>query len=192
MYYHGSPIGGIECLLPNATTFRNDGEPNVYLSSNKAHAVLYAAKCHMYPYGFDKDSGLPKYHENFEGCLKEFYSDKCGYIYTVKENRSIVPLEGIRYGYLTRKRVRVESSEFIEDVYKKLLEYEKNGNIIIIRFKDMSDKMREISHKQITEILAKEAVFSSAEDYPMFLKKRFPDAWKDVCKRREQSSENKT
>ena len=134
MFYHGSPTKDIEYLVPNETTFRKGDEAHVYLSSYKAHAALYAAKCHMYPYGFDKDNGLPKYHEPFEGCLKEFYGSKKGYIYTVEEDNSIVPLEGIRYGFLTKESVEVKAIEFFEDIYEQLLRYEENGEIVTPTF----------------------------------------------------------
>ncbi|MEX0361530.1 MAG: hypothetical protein AB3N10_11165 [Allomuricauda sp.] len=185
MYFHGSPVGGVEFLKPNETTFRKGDDAHVYLTSNKAHATLYAAKCHMYPYGFDKETGLPKFPEPFEDCLKEFYEGKSGYLYSVEESDEISPLEGIKYAFHTKKSVRVKSEEYIEDVYRKLLEYEKNGEIILIKFKDKPERMRERTHKQITQILEDEEIFSSTEEYPMFLKKKFPDAWKEVCDKRK-------
>jgi len=191
MYYHGSPIGDIEYLEPNKTwfsRFRIKDEAQVYLSSNKAHATLYAAKCHMYPYGFDKETGLLKFPEPYEGCLKEFYEGKSGYLYTLEERDSILPLEGIKYAFHTKESVRVVSVDFIEDVYRKLLEYEKNGEIILVQFKDIPDRIREKNHKWVTEVLDSEEIFSSTEEYPMFLKTRFPKAWEEVCNNRKNKT----
>ena len=188
MYYHGSPVGDIEFLRPYETTFRKGDEAHVYLTSNKAHATLYAAKCHMYHYGFDKDTGLPKYTEPYEGCLKEFYAGKSGYLYSIEESNSIAPLEGIKYAFHAKESVRVKSVEYIEDVYRKLLEYEEQGEIIIVQFKDISDRVREKNHKWITEVLDLDEVYSSTEDYPMFLKARFPEAWQEVCNNRKSKT----
>ena len=191
MYYHGSPIGGIEVLRPNETTFkkfRKDGEAHVFLSSNKAHATLYAAKCYNYHYGFDKDTGLPKYFEPYEGCVKDYYAGKSGYLYTLEERESIVPLEGIKYAFHTKESVRVKSVEFIQDVYEKLLEYEENGEIIIVQYKDLPERLREKNHKWITELLEEEEIFSSSEEYPNYLKTRFPEAWKEVCNNRKNKT----
>jgi hypothetical protein len=192
MYFHGSPIEGLEWLSPNETTFRKDGKAYVYLSSNRAHAALYAARCPMFPYGFDRNSGLVKYHEPYEGCLEEFYAKKRGYIYTIGADRSIAPLEGIRYGYRTNESVRVEAVEVVGDVFQLLRELENNEKIIMIRFKDLPDRMRARYHKQLTEILTREEIFSSDEDYPRFLKAKFPDAWEEARKARKQSGIAKT
>lgn len=73
MYYHGSPVGDIELLEPRISIHN---EPYVYLCSNIAHATLYAVKCHMYPYGFNKENGRLTMDEPFEKYLEEIYSGK--------------------------------------------------------------------------------------------------------------------
>lgn len=143
----------------------------------------------MYPYGFDKESGLPKYTEWYEGCLDEFYEGKSGYLYTLEEHESIAPLKGIKYAFHSKENVRVRSVEYIENVYRKLLEYEEKGELIIVQFKDIPDRMREKNHKWLTEVLNLEEVFSSTEEYPMFLKARFPEAWQEVCNNRINKTE---
>lgn len=191
MYYHGSPTGGIQVLRPNETSFkkfREDGEAHVFLSSNKAHATLYAVKCYNYHYGFDKDTGLPKYYEPYEGCVKDYYAGKSGYLYTLEAHESIVPLKGIKYAFRTRESVRVKSVEFIQDVYTKLLDYEDKGEFIIVRYKDLPERIREKNHKWIIGLLEEEEIFSSPEEYPMYLKTKFPDAWKEVCNNRRNAT----
>jgi len=187
MYYHGSPKANLKVIKPNLS---RHGKPYVYLCSNKVHAILYTVKCHMYPYGFHGKGGLLVQQEPFEGYLKEIYSGESGYIYRIDKAESISPMKDIPSAYVTRERVEVASVEFIEDVYQKLYEYESNGLIEICPYDCMSEKSLNSYRRWATENLVKEEFFNSTDEYPMFLKEKFPKEWSEACRiRRREGTE---
>ena len=180
MYYHGSPIGNLKTLKPQVSFFSEDDKPFVYLTTDKAHAAIYTVKSFMYPYGFNRDTHIVSYSEPYDGFLKETYLGKRGYIYEIEDVESIHPKKGIRYAHYTSENVTVTSVEFLEDVYLKLAEYEKEGKIELIPYARVPEKTKQFYHKWTTEKLAEEKYFNSTEDYPMFLKEKFPAAWKEA------------
>ena len=179
MYYHGSPVGGIGFLEPKVATFREE-DACVYLSSRAANAVIYCRRCHMYPYGFDEESGLLQYDEPYPDCLKDLYAGKSGYLYQVEEAASIEPMKDIRDGYASRHPLRIRAVEFIEDIHEKLLEYAAREEIILVRFKDVSERTRDYYHRWVVKTLSKPEVYHGNSDYARFLKEKFPTAWKEA------------
>ncbi len=68
--------------------------------------------------------------------------------------------------------VRVTGMEYISDAYEVILQAERDGLILVRRYADMSDKMREWNIRTIRE------EYDSAGDHPEyrhFLLGRFPD-----------------
>ncbi len=180
MYYHGSPIGNLKKLNPQVSFFSEDDKAFVYLTTDKAHAAIYTVKSYMYPYGFNRDTGIVSYHEPYDGFLTETYLGKSGYVYGIEDVESIQSHKGIRYAHYTSESVSVTSVEFIEDVYLKLSEYDERGKIELIPYDRVPDKTRQRYHNWVVRELATDKYFSSTEDYPMFLKEKFPAAWKEA------------
>lgn len=173
MYFHGSPLGGLEWLKPGCALSEN---PCVFLSSNRAHATLYTVRKNFYPYGFDKATGLVCYTEPYKNCLKDIYGGKSGYVYEVGPVEGAKPLEGIRYAHVATEDIKIASFEFIEDVYARLIEYSEQGQMMIEMFHETAQARLAFYEQKMVEIIINENLLQREDDYAVFVKSRFPDA----------------
>ena len=189
MYYHASPIGNIKQLEPRVS---NHGIPLIYFSKKKENVLVYLSNsiekycretgfvytgtCQKWgPYGFNKN-GVQRLEEYYPNALETTYKGVSGYIYSAE---SIVESDfdlQIPDAATSSIPVEVTGVEFVPDAYEALLQAEKNGLITIMRYEEMSDKMREWNRKTIIE------EYEGATDHPEyrhFLKGNFPDILKD-------------
>lgn len=97
-------------------------------------------------------------------------------------------MKTIPNAFVTAKRVEVASVNFIADVYEELIEYEGRGAMEIYRYHCMSEKALSYYHKKFTEIILEHNFLERTDDYPMFLKEKFPEAWQEACKIRKSET----
>ena len=98
MYFHASPIRGIEVLEPRIS---NHGVPLIYFSKKRENVLVYLSnavekycretgfahtgKWYKWgPYGFQKD-GTQRIEEYYPNALIDTYKGMSGYIYGVEE-----------------------------------------------------------------------------------------------------------
>lgn len=99
--------------------------------------------------------------------------------------KSIEPQEKMLFSHITNECVKVAGTEFVEDVLLKLIELESKGRIELVPYSRVSAKMLERYHKWVVGNFAQDEFFESSEEYPMYLKEKFPKAWKEACDLRE-------
>lgn len=177
MFYHGSPSENLDVLKPNIS---EHNEPLVYLSKNITHATLYTVKSNFYPYGFDQETEAIVYTEYYPDNLYDIYSGKSGYIYKYNSEENLKPFPGIKYAYISKEELKIDSVEFIDDIYRKLIHFEEQGKLIINRYDSLSAKRKGFIHNQIITEIKKNNLLSEKNDYSTFIKKKFPEAWKDA------------
>lgn len=90
---------------------------------------------------FNKD-GIPVYTEYYPNGLADTYIGCCGYIYQCSKAENMSDLTNINGAYVCTDTIGVDKCIKLNDVYINLLEYEKDGKLIICRFKELSDKQR--------------------------------------------------
>lgn len=182
--YHASQTPGIKTLEPRVS---NDNVPRIYFSEKRENTLVYLSNavektCREdgFPhtgkwqkwasYGFTKD-GLLHFEEYYENALEDTYRGVSGYIYAVKECDEMQRLTNIPGAYFSERPLPVVSCEFVPDALIALLEAEREGRIVITRYAELSDKMRDwIKRTTFDEYRNNE----SAPDYRYFLKKKFP------------------
>ena len=171
--YHGSRISSIEHLRPFSA---NHEKPYVYLTHSKVLAAIYACNPMNRPNGFFtywwNKEGILCYDEYFANQLESIYSGKKGYVYTCE---GILPqLDRMPWVYLSEKSISVSGCTVIPDIYKQLLQYEQEGQLIIRRYKDASPKQREIWENVVKQSLANtDITTSSGREYCDFIKAHF-------------------
>lgn len=184
-FYHGSQAADILELLPFES---NHGVPRVYLSSKRENVLVYLSNAvekycketsfsyngiwyKWASYGFDKQGRL-QFEEYYPNALYDTYKGVSGYIYAVKSNDAIEPLQGIADAYISTCSMPVESCEYIPDAYDAIIEAEQQKLISVVRYGQLSDKML----KWLKYITIKE--YNSSEHHPEyrhFLKGKFPE-----------------
>lgn len=175
MYYHASPIGGISRLEPRVS---NHGIPLIYFSKKRENVLVYLSNAiEKYcrdtgfsydgkwqkwgPYGFDQDD-RQRLEEYYPDALEITYKGVSGYIYGVA---SIVEADfkiRIPDTAVSNVPVEIDSAAFVPDAYEAILQAEKEGLITIMRYKDMSEKIREWNRKTILE------EYENAVDHPEY------------------------
>lgn len=186
MYYHASPIGGLEFLEPRIS---NHGIPLLYFSNKRENTLVYLCNAiEKYcietgftydkpftkwgPYGFNDDGRL-RLEEYYPNATQTTYSRVPGYIYGVES----IPQRGVDVnipGVITSTSpVLVKTVEFIPDAYQEILKAEEDGLITIQRYEDASEKMLTWIEKTIKrEYLVSE----ENPEYRHFLLGHFPES----------------
>lgn len=190
MYYHASQTPGITVLEPRIS---NHGIPLVYFSKKRENVLVYLSNAvEKYcretgfeysgrwqkwgPYGFAKDGRL-RLEEYYPNALEKTYKGVSGYIYCVEDIEKADFDLRIPDAAVASSPVKVVGAEFVPDALEAILEAEKKGLIIIVRYNELSEKMREWNVRTIRQ------EFESAADHPEyrhFLKGNFPDILADL------------
>ena len=185
MYYHASPIANIRQLEPRIS---NHGVPLIYFSKKRENVLVYLSNAvEKYcretgfeyagrwqkwgPYGFDKD-GIQRLEEYCPDALVKTYQGVSGYIYRAEAVTDSGFALQIPDGVTSSEPVAVAGVEFVPDAYEAILEAESSGRIRILRYGEMSEKMRAWNRRTILE------EYEGAADHPEyrhFLKGNFPD-----------------
>ena len=185
MFYHASPTGNIKQLEPRIS---NHGIPLIYFSRKRENVLVYLSNAiEKYcketgffhegrwekwgPYGFDTN-GIQRLEEYYPDALEKTYKGVSGYIYSVNQIIEADYETRIPDAAVSSIPVDVDTVEFVPDAYEAILQAEKERLITILRYEEMSEKMRMWNSKTIKE------EYESAVNHPEyrhFLKGNFPD-----------------
>lgn len=184
MFFHASPIMGIEILQPHIS---NHGIPLIYFSKKRENVLIYLSNAiEKYcketgfnysgkwtkwgPYGFNKDS-TQRIEEYYPNALVDTYKGVSGYIYAVEDITDSGCQVQIPDAATSSTPTTVEFCEFVPDAYEAILEAEKEGLISILRYEDSSKAHLEWIEKTVREQY-KNAV--NQPEYRYFLEGKFP------------------
>lgn len=175
MYYHASPVQGITCLEPRIS---NHGIPLVYFSRKRENVLVYLSNAvEKYcretgfawdgpwqkwgPYGFTKD-GRQCLQEYYPNAMERTYKGVSGYIYRAEEITDSGFEVKIPDAAASSLPVPVTGVEFIPDAYEAILQAERDGLIVIQRYGEMPDRMREWNIRTVRE------EYAAAADHPEY------------------------
>lgn len=182
MLYHASQTPRIETLEPRIS---NHGVPRVYFSAKRENTLVYLSnavektcrECGFLhtgkwqkwaSYGFTKDGRL-EFDEYYENALIDTYGGVSGYVYAVEPSDAVMPFSDIRNAYYADVPVPVASCEFVPDALDAMQIAEREGKIVIVRYAELSEKMREWLHRTTLDEYR-----DAAPDYRFFLEQKFP------------------
>ena len=175
MYYHASPVEGIERLEPRIS---NHGVPLVYFSRKRENVLVYlsnAVEKYCRETGFTWDGPWQKwgpygFTEDGRQCLQEYYPEAMertykgvsGYIYRAEEITDSGFEVKIPDAATSSLPVPVTGVEFVPDAYEAILQAEHDGLIVIQRYEEMPDRMREWNIRTVRE------EYAAAADHPEY------------------------
>jgi len=178
-YYHGSPVGGITTLKPNIS---NHNDAYVYFSSNPVVALFYTVRIHFYPYGFSKESKVPKYFEYYKDALKDVFSNKVGYLYECEDINIVENPTNIFCAYVSREPVRVKECRVISDVYEEMLRFEDEKLFEIRRYKDIGKEELKKYRDMVFNTIKSGDLYQKDDEYSNYMRTRFPEEWEKARK----------
>ncbi len=175
MYYHASATAGIKVLEPRVSSH---GVPLVYFSKKRENVLVYLSnaiekycretgfayegKCQSWgPYGFNKDGTLCL-QEYYPNALISTYKGASAYIYSAESITDSGFQTHIPDAATSSLPVPVTHVEFVPDAYEAILQAEEEGLITILRYEEMSEKMRAWNQRTIRK------EYEAAADHPEY------------------------
>lgn len=186
IFYHGSGTGGIKILEPRVA---DHGRPYVYLSTIEVVAAFYLCNgverpYYWFPYGYSKN-GIPYYDEMYPNALREVSEGIHGYIYQVQpEPDQIIAFPGNPHAKLAVTPIYVTDCLEIPNAYEKMLEYQRKGQLIIARYEDKPQQIRQHDYQMILDYIRKKEMHKTPDcSYARFVKEKFPWVWEQYMKK---------
>lgn len=189
MFYHASPVKGIETLEPRIS---NHGIPQIYFSTRRENVLVYlsnAVEKHCKSvdyshtgsyykwasYGFTAE-GLLRVEEYYPNATEDTYRGVSGWIYSLQELEQGEAMKDIPFAYTSRVPVKVEAVEFIPDAYEAILQAEREGKLVIKRYETASEANLQWIARTIPQEYDEAA---DRPEYQLFLKAKFPEILKN-------------
>lgn len=187
--YHGSNTGDIKILEPRQA---DHDRPYVYMTTIDVVAAFYLCNAvekpyYWFPYGFDKDSDVPIYHELYPDALKQVSENVSGYIYEVEANDSqVIPFKNIPCARLATKPIEVVNSIRIENAYELFLEYIRQGKMRLGRFEDKSVQQLDWWYSSIADYMSEKDMVKTPDcSYAIFIREKLPQVWERYMRKVE-------
>ena len=184
--YHGSNTANIQVLQPHLA---DHDRPYIYMSTLEVVAAFYLCNAverpyYWFPYGFDKETGVPVYHELYPGALKEVSDGVSGSIYIVDADEdSILPFKNIPVARLATQPVKVLKEIKVENAYDLFMQYVAEGKMKIGRFEDKTEKAIDNWHGMVLAYIREKDMIKTPDCYyALFVKEKFPSVWRQYEK----------
>lgn len=184
-YFHGTIVGGLTELKPNASPFSNLKEPVVYLTTSRQLALHYIwdgerIGVKMPMLDIRKD-GTIVFQEMFSGALEYFYKGVSGYIYRCAGDYEINPDTGVHTCATSRAPVPVTDFEYIQDVYGSIVSYGAQGTFLYEKYEDLPQWRVDVIRGQIIRFIKRGGLLNdSAHPSRRFIQEKFPQYWKEA------------
>lgn len=184
--YHGSNTANIQVLQPHLA---DHDRPYIYMSTLEVVAAFYMCNAverpyYWFPYGFDKETGVPVYHELYPNALKEVSDGVSGSIYIVDADEdSILPFKNIPLARLATQPVKVLKEIKVENAYDLFMQYVAEGKMKIGRFEDKTEKAIANWHSMVLSYIREKDMIKTPDcSYALFVKEKFPSVWRQYEK----------
>ncbi len=183
MYYHASTVKNLSTLEPHAS---NHNIPLIYLSKKRENVLVYLSNAiekycreqgfeysgiwqKWASYGFDQD-GIQRIEEYYPNALIDTYRGVSGYIYCTEKVEDSGFQTHIPDAVTSEKPIAVDGCEYIKDAYEAILAAEKQGLVRVVRYNELSEKMKDWLKKTI--VMEYEQAAEHPE-YRFFLERKF-------------------
>jgi len=176
VFYHGTILEGLTEIKANAKSHAT-GEKVAYFTTDRCYALIC---CRSQAENFVtmgiREDGKQHYFERFPDQLETIYSGKQGYIYSPKAEVELTNTKD--HTWECETDVPVGKCEYVEDVYKAILEEEKKGNVVIHRYPELPPEEQKAHANAI-----RDAVLSGIVNPCMgpFYKKYFASLWDEIA-----------
>ena len=184
--YHGSNTQNIDVLKPNLA---DHDRPYVYMSTSEVVAAFYLCNAvqrpyYWFPYGFDKDTGVPVYHEIYPNALKEVAEGVSGSIYMVEcEEQDVLPFKNIPVARLATQPMKVLKEIKVDNAYELLMDYVAQGKMKVSRFEDKTEKAIANWHGMVLSYIKEKDMIETPDcSYALFVKEKLPQVWRQYEK----------
>ncbi len=134
---------------------------------------------YWFPYGFEKNSSIPIYHELYPSALKEVSDGVSGYLYEVNaEENQVIPFKNIPCARLATSPLPVVNCVRIENAYDLFMDYVAQGKMRIGHFHEKTEKQLAWWYSGLVDYLKEKDMIQIPDcSYARFIRDKFPQVW---------------
>ena len=184
-YYHCSPTAGLTVLEPRKPV-SFEKPTRVYLTTLLPMALMYTVRNYEYSYGYTKE-GQIYFDEYYPNALEILYRGKSASLYLCdpeSTESTRIPNEAV-----SEKAVPVISETYIPDACEALLEQERLGTLVILRYHEQSEEMLNWILKVQADIIKKSNLIHTPGAMADYYREHYPESWAIVEKEQEEAHE---
>ncbi|MCL2773969.1 MAG: hypothetical protein FWD71_11530 [Oscillospiraceae bacterium] len=183
-FYHGTQIGGLKELMPFASKSSNLKEACVYLTTRKQVALHYISNFKKLLFSSPMlyiGEDVITYQEMYSGALELSCKGVSGYIYHCIGDYEMNESHGVESCAVSYKPVPISDAEYIEDVYEKIMEYEKQGKFIYEKYEKLPQYRHDIIRGHVIRTIKGEDLLNNPQHSHYYLfQAKFPIYWKEA------------
>lgn len=172
-YYHCSPTAGLTMLEPRKpASFEKPAR--VYMTALLPMALMYAVQNYEYTYGYTKE-GQIYFMEHFPNALEILYRGKSASLYLCnpeKNEPTKIPNEAV-----SETAVPVFGETYITDACEALLEQERQGNLLIYRYQNLTEKMLRWIQKVEADEIREHDLLHTPGPMADYYREHYPESW---------------
>jgi hypothetical protein len=143
MLYHVSNISGLKSIEPKVS---DHGKAYVYATENLVTFLLFGARQDDFDFIIDSNQdGTTEIYECYVNALEIHYKDKQCSVYQLENSGFLKGQTSWDAELVSEHTTHVISETVIQDLYKRLLQEEKNGDLIIHRYENTMEYKHLIS-----------------------------------------------
>ena len=150
MLYHISPKAGLKTLQPHVSTHK---KPYVYAIENLVTGLLFGVRKDDFDFIISTDENhVPTIWECYpDALIKRYQGNSCS-VYEVEEEGFLRGMTSWSPELVCEREVPVVREIFIEDLYERLLEEERQGNLRICRYEFQEEYRKRIAAHVVDRI----------------------------------------
>lgn len=172
-YYHCSPTAGLTVLEPRKpAAFEKTAK--VYLTTLLPMALLYSVRNWEYSYGYTEEGQL-YFDEYFPNALEILYRGKQASLYLCAPEcaePTSIPNEAI-----SERSVPVLSETILPDACEAILEQERLGTLVIHRYQELSEKMRNWIRNEEANDIRNGDLLHTPGPRAAYYREHYPESW---------------
>lgn len=148
MLYHVSPNSGLKTIQPHLSTHQ---KAYVYAIENMVTGLLFGVKMDDFDFIISTDENdVPIIWECYPEAFRKVYQGKACSVYIVDDKGFQRGMTSWDPELVCENEVEVIREIVVEDLYKRLLDEEQNGNLKIFRY-EFCDEYRKKIARHITD-----------------------------------------
>jgi hypothetical protein len=147
-FYHGTTIDIKDKLIPRPSKVI-DNEKAVFATNNIMLATIFISNFKNQDIDLSKYGGKWFLIEQRPNAFKELLKNKSGIIYHLDSssfsNDKRLGLQGIEF--ISKTPVKILKKKVIKDIWKCILKYKRNKELIVMTFDDLADYLSKYKQK---------------------------------------------
>lgn len=151
MLYHVSHKSGLKTLYPRTSTHK---KPYVYAIANMVTGLLFGVKMDDFDFMISTDENdKPVVYECYPGAFQKIYQGKGCSVYEVSDEGFMRGMTSWEPELVCESEVGVIDEIVVADLYERLLEEEKNGNLKVYRYEFNDEYRKKIASHIVDRII---------------------------------------